>query len=511
MSITRITGLASGLDVDAVVKNSMMTYTTKVDTAKQKQEILEIKQKLYRDVLKDGNDFFNKYFDILKDDSLLRSKSYSTISFDPSNSSIATATGLAGAVKDNYEIEVSSLASASKKTFSWADLSGGNITIDYVNGQTVTIDSTEFAGLTTDQDRAKVISAKLSAVGLKASASDFAAGIVIESKTTGAKIGEVQNSFKVTVGLNPAIDSDPGTNLKATVTNSKGTITYSDTVSSGVKVSGSNTVTLDGVQFNFTDTTGDPSVPIKLIGKTDVTALKDKLVSFVNDYNTYIEKLNTLVMDTRDRSYIPLTSEQKEAMSESEIKLWNEKVEKGQLSRDNDLSRIVNSLKSAMSTTVGGAGAVLEKIGIIPVRDYQSTKKGTFTIDEGMLTAALEEKPDEVMNLFIKAKPSDDTLNDTDKFSQTGIFNRMRDVLNSEIKSSTSSNIIKRAGIEGTASFTQNTLSKSIADHKTKITAMQKLLATREQDLYTKYAKLEVIMNKYNTQQSSLASQLGTS
>lgn len=509
MSITRITGLASGLDVDALVKNSMTPYTLKVDQTKQKQEIQEIKQKLYRDVISSGKDFYNKYFDLLKDDSLLKSKNYSAVSFESDKNSVVTATGLANAVKDNYEVTVSSLASAPKKTFSWADLSGGDIKVDYTNGQSVTIASDKFTAEMTDKDRAKVINTELGKIGLKASTSDFTQGILIESMTTGANIGAVANSFSVKVGLNAAVVSDDGTNLQATVKNSKNQIvTYNDGV--GGIVSGSNSVTLDGVQFKFTDTT-TVSGAIKLIGKTDVTATKDKLVKFVDDYNTYIQKLNTLVMDTHDRSYTPLTSEQKEAMSEDEIKLWNEKVQKGQLSRDNDLSRIVNSLKSAMSSTVSGVGAVLEKIGITPVTDYRSTKKGTFTIDESKLTTALEVNSEDVMNLFIKIKPESDTLSDTEKFNQTGIFYRMKDILDDEIISSTKSNIIKKAGVEGTTSFTQSTLSKSIAEYKLKIVTMQNSLATREQSLYSKYAKLESLMNNYNTQQSYLSSQLGQS
>jgi len=502
MSTTRVTGLASGLDVDALVKSSMKAYTMKVDTAKQKQEILEIKQKLYRDVINSGRDLYNKYFDLAKGDSLLNSKSYSSVSFDSKDSSIVTATGLSNAVKDNYEVTVSSLASTTKKSFSRAELSGGNIKIDY-NGESITIASDKLTSEMTEQDRARVINTEIAKIGLKASTSDFVSGIIIESNTTGQNIGTNENSFIVTVGSNASIKSESGKNLEATVKNSKGgTVTYGGT---GI-VSGSNNVALDGVQFKFTDTT---TTSVKLIGKTDVAATKDKLVKFVNDYNTYIEKLNTLIMDSHDKSYTPLTTDQKTAMSEDEIKLWNTKVEKGQLTRDNDLSRIVNSMKNTMTSAVSGVGKYLETIGITPVADYQTAKNGTFTIDEGKLTTALEENPEEVMNLFIK-RPESDTLSDTEKFNQTGLLFRMKDIFNNEFVSTTKSNLIQKAGIVATASFTQSSLSKSIADYKTKITKMQSELTTREQGFYSKYAKLETLLNNYNSQQSYLTAQLGT-
>ena len=42
----RITGLATGLDMDQIVKDSMKPYRIKIDRKGQDKEILEIKQKL---------------------------------------------------------------------------------------------------------------------------------------------------------------------------------------------------------------------------------------------------------------------------------------------------------------------------------------------------------------------------------------------------------------------------------------------------------------------------------
>ncbi len=197
-------------------------------------------------------------------------------------------------------------------------------------------------------------------------------------------------------------------------------------------------------------------------------------------------------------------------MSEDEIKLWNEKVEKGQLSRDNDLTRISNSLKQAMRTLVDGSGLNLENIGITPVADYQGTKNGTFTIDETKLTKALEENSEEVMNLFIKSKPKDDSLSESTKYSETGIMQRLKDILYNETVTVASS-LLKKSGIEGSSTSYNNELTKSIEKYEQKMKDMEKDFSRREQALYTKYANLETIMNKYNSQQSYLMQQLGLS
>ena len=270
----------------------------------------------------------------------------------------------------------------------------------------------------------------------------------------------------------------------------------------------SNTVTLDGVTFKF-----DGEIPadgVKITSKKDSTKTKEMVVNFFNDYNKLMEKLNTLTMEKRDRSYSPLTDEQKKEMSESEIKLWNERVEKGQLSRDSDLSRIINSLKSAMTTMVDGIDINLEDIGIKPVSDYGGVKNGTFTIDENKLTAALEEIENKVMRLFT-ATPTDfifKNLTSSEKNSKSGIAQRLKSILYDETMT-VSARLLKKAGYEGTTTVTNNELTKSIEKYERKMEDMEKAFSKKEQALYSKYATLETMMNQLNSQQSYLLSQLG--
>ena len=63
----RITGLATGLDMDEVIKESI-PYKLKFSKTQQQKEMPfpKIKQKLYRDVLKDSRELYNKYFDVWK-------------------------------------------------------------------------------------------------------------------------------------------------------------------------------------------------------------------------------------------------------------------------------------------------------------------------------------------------------------------------------------------------------------------------------------------------------------
>lgn len=679
----RITGLATGLDMDEIVKNSMKPYRIKIDKKGQDKEILEIKQKLYREVLKDSRDFYNKYFDIASSNSLLLSKNWSTVKFTSLNENLVTVTGSGDAKADSYTVSGKS-AKASQMAITEGIEDGEELVI---NGETFKLEGD------TAKERANNLNNELKAAGINVSVkhTDFAAtsgenqsGFLFESTVLGEdskftisgyfsknigtvtlgvdatastitksddnkftmqdlrdangkiKIGdkelqlqidrkspkEIQEllqdklkDFKITAEVDESGEitfrtTELGSgvkDLKVFIGDEKGkinngedskfvknTINFSDIKGKKVSINGnlvdlseipsidktvehinkvlknqnidigasvagdelvlssnksgvsqkidvkvgiaddmklseggqdanitiknssgriythkgiSNTVTVDGIEFKFNGDISSEAVTIN--GKQDVTVLKDNLVNFFNDYNTLVEKLNTLTMEKKNRDFSPLTADQKKEMSADEIKLWNEKVEKGQLSRDSDLSRINNSLKQAISGLVDGTGGLnLEKIGISPVADYSGSKNGIFTIDENKLIKALEQNSEEIMDMFIKTAPEDDSLSEGDKYSKTGMMNRVKDIIYNETFKSNSA-LLKKVGLEGTASAYNNNLTVSIQKYEQKMKDMEKDFSRREQALYSKYATLETMMNKYNSQQSYLMQQLG--
>ncbi|NFE95104.1 hypothetical protein FDA09_08525 [Clostridium botulinum] len=512
----RITGLATGLDMDEIIKNSMKPYRIKVDQMTQKKDVVEIKQKLYRDVIKDGKEFFNKYFDVAKSDSLLFEKNWSSVSFTSSDESIVSAKGNGGAIKGNYDVNVTELAK--KATITLKDgatekqkitTGAGEVEFEIGTDSAETIKNFNKAiedKKTEIKNKADLTEAErdkqLKSLNITAKYSEISGGIVFEAKEFG------QGEFSITGKQKQQDGSIKNATLEGKDKELKVKI-------NGKEFTGtSNTITKDGITFTFNGTT-EVGKTIKITGKTDTKEIKDKLVGFVNDYNKLMEKLNTLTGTRHERGYDPLTAEQKKDMSESEIKLWNERVEKGQLYRDSDITRIANSMKETMRSLVGGTK--LENVGIKPVKDYSGPLNGTFTIDEDALTKALEENTEDVMNLFIgKSAPTKEELDkltpeqQVQRKKETGLLNQLKDTLDKEFMKSTGS-LLEKAGYEGSSTFTNNTLTKNISTYEKKIKDMEKSFARREQQLYSKYATLETMMNKLNSQQSNLMSQLGMS
>lgn len=684
----RITGLATGMDIDQLVLDTMKPYRIKIQQQQQQKEILEIKQQLYRDVINESREFYNKYFDVAKKDSLLLTKNWGTTKFTSSNENVLTVTGSSDAKPENYTV-TGNTATAAKAVVTTGISDKDSIVVNgkkftligdtakvraenlnkelKAAGMNISVRYSDFAGTTTTGNQSGFIfestvlgkDSTFTIGGTNTGVGTIESGVDATAATiTGFKLQNLKESVgKLTVGgkeidisindtmtngdiekllneklkehkLSAEISDNGDITFKSTVLGSgvedpelkingniggfiKGTdaekatntldksaidgktvsingksfkvdlsqfekngtveeqlkakeaylnnllkqqninvtaIIKSDdeiiftsnvagasskvdisTLSGGTLVDEgrdasltikddkggvythtgiSNTLTLDGVTFKFTGEI--PSGGINVNGKKDVTEIKDKLVNFINDYNTLMEKLNTLTMEKKNKNYNPLTDEQKKEMSEDEIKLWNDKVKQGQLYKDSDVTRIANKMKEAMRSLVGGVDGNLEKFGIKPVADYQGVKNGTFIIDETKLTEALENNSEEVMKLFISNPTSTEGMTEQEKNSKTGIAQRLKTILYNETVTVASS-IIKKAGIEGSASITNNELTKSIEKYERKIDDMEKSFSTREQQLYSKWATIETMMNKLNSQQSYLMSQLGMS
>lgn len=503
----RITGLNTGLDTDEIVRASMLTYQNRIDVAKQKKEILSIKQTLYRDVMTDMKNLYNKYFDVANKNNLLSTSNIKSISFSSSDSGVATAKDTSGARAESYDISVTKLAKAPTMTLKKEDYESSD-TIEIKYGDKVK--RIYIGDLDSEEKIAQRINSTLSSSGINAKYSQFEKGIVLTSKTTGDTLTNgTDNMFTVTIGnagdssesLADAktLSSSVGENAEAVIINSNGNrIEYT-----GDNALKSNKLVVDGMEVTLNGI-GET----KLTGTVDVSELQDKITDFINEYNDLIVKLNTLTTEERDRNYQPLTSDQKEAMTEDEIKLWEAKVKKGQLRNDMYLTNIASSLRTAMTSMVEGAGISLESIGISPVKDY-TEKSGTFKIDQDKLKDALENNFDQVKSLFIdNVSNTDGSLSSTQVFNQKGVFNRLKDIIYDNAISSKGT-LMTKAGYEGTSSVSTNEISRQIAQYNKKITNLESVYTQRENALYIRYARLESSISKYTSQQQYLSSMFG--
>lgn len=291
-------------------------------------------------------------------------------------------------------------------------------------------------------------------------------------------------------------EGNPIQKITTTIGKDDGT---SQTITTDKQITASATSTNPDPTFGTEETKGASTAKITLTGEKDVSTIKDTIVKFIEDYNTFIKSINDKLWEKRDKDYMPLTDEQKKEMSDSEIEAWEKKAKTGLLRNDSDLRRIQSEMKSAMSTVMSGTGLYLESIGIERIKNNYTTKDGMFKVDESKLTEALENNAGEVMDLFTRSASGDD---------KGGVLTQLQSVFNDEFNSSKSS-LSERIGLEGTATENDNTLGNYIQKQKDLITQLKKKYTTKETALYNKYSNLEVMLEKLNAQSNSLMSLIG--
>lgn len=250
----------------------------------------------------------------------------------------------------------------------------------------------------------------------------------------------------------------------------------------------SNEIEVDGITFKIDENAAKDSTS-KVTVKADGTELKDQIVEFINDYNELLGHINGKLYEEYDRSYLPLTDDDKEGLSDSEIEKLEKKAQTGLLKNDSYLRNFADDMKLTMTTILEKSGLSLEKIGINPVEDY-STQNGLFTIDEDKLLSAIEENPDGIKELFSGKDGIVTKLSENLKDHATGTFSKLAN----------------KAGVADGVTANTNEMTKDIEQRKKLITQMQTALKEKEDALYTKYSTLESNLASLQSQQSSLSS-----
>ncbi|RAV17405.1 flagellar filament capping protein FliD [Paenibacillus contaminans] len=265
-----------------------------------------------------------------------------------------------------------------------------------------------------------------------------------------------------------------------------------------------NTFTVNGMSVTAKKE-GSPAVNVTVT--QDVDSTFNTIKSFVDKYNEFIDSVNKELSAKKYRDFAPLTDEQKKDMKEDDIKRWEEKAKSGMLRNDSLFSNALYKLRGSFTQQVGGlAGGDLDKLSEIgigtalvsgPLVSGSYLENGKLYIDEAKLKKAISEKPEQVMNLFVK----DDGNKDTD--SADGIATRLNERLEGLFKQITS-----KAGTTDSVE-TSFTMGKQMKELNKRIDALTLKMETLESRYYKQFTAMEKYLNQMNAQSSWLSQQFG--
>jgi flagellar hook-associated protein 2 len=325
---------------------------------------------------------------------------------------------------------------------------------------------------------------------VKMSYSSATDGFTIESKVSGTasslKIANISGNF---FGVTGATGLD--INASGVEAGKNAVFTFN-----GKEVTrDSNNFTMDGLRISLNSVTeGEADETIKFSLNRNVQPAVDKIKAFVDGYNELVSKLTTLATETKskdERTYTPLTEEQKAAMTEEQVKQWEDIAKKGIMHNDSGVQSLLSSLRTALFDKVSEVGLSPAEIGLSTYA-YDFTKGGQIDLNETKLREALENRPNDVAKVFTDTATSESA---TAKYQESGLLTRIMD-------SFSSYNVGPNTALKGSIQTQLTSMSVKYAEMQTKYADM-------EEKYYKKFAALESAISKIQAQGDSFASMTG--
>lgn len=115
----------------------------------------------------------------------------------------------------------------------------------------------------------------------------------------------------------------------------------------GAEFTGStNNFSINGLSIDVTGTTDENGITITT--STDSQGIYDKVKDFLSQYNDLMNEMCSLYNAASAKGYEPLTSDEKKAMSDTQVEDWEAKVKSALLRRDTTLDSLITAMSTSM-------------------------------------------------------------------------------------------------------------------------------------------------------------------
>ena len=481
----RITGLNSGLDTEQIISALVSSYNYKTEKYQKAQTKLSWKQ----DAWKDLN---TKIYSLYKNVGNLKfSSAYNMKTATVSDSTKISVTAGSDAVNGSFSVQVTKLAKAgymtgaeiaktdgtaatSSTTLAELGYTGGDGTIS-VNGKDIAI-----SGDTKISD----VIVKMKEAGVNASFDAKNGRIFVSSKKTGEAndftltgIDTIGTAALETLGLGASANRIAASNAKIFVNGAEFTSESNTFAINGMTITATGVTATD--EANMTDATA-----VNVTVNTDVQGIYDKIKDFLTQYNSIINEMTSLYNASSAKGYEPLTDDEKEAMSDTEVEKWEKKIKDSLLRRDDTLSGLINSMTSAMSKGIKVDG------------------ENYYLSDFGIMTLGYLNAPKNEQNAYHIDGDEDDvnTSGKADKLMKA-LAKNLYDAVDSKMRGTSLSSVY--------TVYNDKEMASEYSDYTSMITKWQERLEQQEEYYYQKFAAMETALSKLNSQTSSLSGLFG--
>lgn len=260
--------------------------------------------------------------------------------------------------------------------------------------------------------------------------------------------------------------------------------------------SDTNVFEINGLTITAQQETGDEVISLNTMEDTE--GIYDLIKNFFTEYNKLINEMDSLYNADDASSYQPLTSEEKDAMTDTEIEEWEKKITDSILRRDSTLGTVSDALKNIMLSglEVNGKKMYLSDFGIGTLGYFNSAEneKNAYHIDGDSEDSATKNNEDK-----LRAMIASDPNTVIDFF--TGLSKNMYSKLTKLMETNSSSSAFTL--------YNDKDMKSEYEDYSSDITAMEKKITAMEEKWYQKFAAMETALATLNSKQSAITSLLG--
>jgi flagellar hook-associated protein 2 len=486
----QFSGLASGLDTTSIIRDLMKVERTRVETVEKEKVLAEWKKEAWTEMNAKLYSFYTKEaFDFKSSGTYLKKQLTS------SNPSLVTMNASKEASGGTHAIEVTTMA---KGSF----LTGTELT-----NVTSTSTAAEMFGITADGVISLSLDGGITTTDVAIKTTDTMADITKNMKALGLDLNVSYDSnfkrmflssTKTGTGVNIQISGDEailsglgfGTAAAPNRTGSVGVdaaFKYNGTS----LTSSTNVISVNGLSFNILGEGGSSTITVT----QDTDAIYNTVKTFLNKYNELMAEMNTKIGADSTRTFKPLTTEEKSAMTDEDVTLWETKIKKSLLRRDDTLTSITSSLRGFLTGASGvdTSSFTYKSLSSLGIVTGNYTEKGLLHI-EG----------DEDDSLYsVKTNKLRNAINDNPEAVQelmTAIGTKLYSDLNTRMKSSTLSSAL--------TFYNDKSMTKTISAYDTKISDLEDRLAAVEARYYKQFTAMEQAIQRSNSTGDWLTQQL---
>lgn len=258
-----------------------------------------------------------------------------------------------------------------------------------------------------------------------------------------------------------------------------------------------NNFSINGLTIQALNVTADDE-EITITTDTDVDGIYDMIKGFLKDYNDLVKSVDVAYNAASSKGYEPLTSDEKDAMTDDEVKKWEEKIKDSLLRKDSTLGSVLDTMKNdmALSFDVNGKRYSLASFGIATLGYFNSPENetGVYHIDgdkDDSKTSANTDK--------LKAMIASDPDTVISFFSQ--LSTRLYTDLGNKMAASSTSSAY--------TIYNDKQMNTQYSEYNTKISEAEDKVTTWEDYYYSKFSAMESALAKMNAQSSSLSGLFG--